>query len=156
MKTIMVYMADHTWTSQALHLACAVARNTGTDITLVRTMPVQHVSWLGTELGEMPLTPGDYQALREYQATAEDYGVNFCVQSMQCISLADALVEAADQLDAAMVFATLPEYSLSYWRKFQLWTLHRRLAAHQRQLHTLEQPLNVAAWTPSITVPAAK
>jgi hypothetical protein len=156
MKTIMVSMADHAWTSQAMHLACAVARNSGMEINLVRMMSVQHLLWLGMELGEVPPTREEYKALRDYQATAEDYGVNLCFETMQCVSLADALVDAADQLDAEMVFATLPENNLTYWRRFQLWMLGRRLAAKHRQLHTLEQPVKGAAWAPSVTVHATK
>jgi nucleotide-binding universal stress UspA family protein len=156
MNTIMVYIGEHKWTVQALHLACALARNNNTTVTLVRMVPVQHTRWLGTEAGNTPPTSEAYELLREYQATAEDYGVELVVCSMQYATLADALGEAADHLDTPVVFATLPQSVIPYWRKFQLWMLEHHLAANQRRLYTLDQPTNVETWTPSVTLNAAK
>src|SRR5215813_11249470 len=115
MTTTMVHMADHRWTSEALHLACALARNNQAEVALVRMMPVQHIAWLGTDFGNTPVTSQEYERLQEYQATAEDYGVDLSVQSMQYITLPEALVEAADHLGASVVFASLPKSHFPYW-----------------------------------------
>ena len=59
MKTILVEMAEPKWTEEALHLACALAQNTGAAVTLLDLIAVQHYSWLGTSLGEKALSPED-------------------------------------------------------------------------------------------------
>jgi len=156
MPTIMVQMAHHDWTLQALHLACAMSRNYKADVTLVRMLPVQHIGWLGTDYAHTPPTPEEYRHLQQYQATAHDYGVELSVIPMQYISLKEALVDAANELDAMAVFATLPRSGVSYWRKFQSWDMQRHLAAHHRMLYTLEQPSTNVERVPSIAIPAHK
>lgn len=156
MTTILVQMADKRWTLQALHLACALARNDESQVVLVRLMQVSHPSYLGTEFGMTTPTPGEYSALREYGAIAEDYGVELTVRPMQCLSIWDAVADAADCLDAGVVFAHVPPSRIPYRRKLQVWGLERRLAAAHRRLYTLEQPTNTTDWTPSITVRGAR
>jgi len=149
-------MARHDWTMQALHLACAMARNQRTNVTLVRMIPVQHIAWLGTEFANTPPTPQEHQCLRSYDATAEDYGVQLSIQSMQYVTLTDALVEAATYLEALAVFANIPPMSFPYWRKFQVWNLQRRMTSAHRMLYTLDQPASGTSWVPSVSVPAHK
>src|SRR5262245_49691972 len=104
MYTILVQKADDNWTMQALHLACAMARNTGAEVALLRLMQVQHLSYLGTPFGNNPPTHQEQNRLKEYALTAEDYGVELTLHSMQCTTLLDAVVEAAEYLDARVVF----------------------------------------------------
>jgi nucleotide-binding universal stress UspA family protein len=155
METILVQMAQEDWTMQAVHLACALARNNGAEVALLRLMPVPHPSYLGTSMGNQPPTEHEYRMLKEYAATAEDYGVSFTVNSMQCMTTLDAVAEAADNLDAKVVFAQVPESRIPYWRTFQIWNLKRQFHGGQRQLFTLDQPVNDPDWTPAITVKAA-
>lgn len=152
----MVQMARHEWTSQALHLACAMARNQRISVSMIRMLPVQHAAWLGTELADPLLTHQEYQQVREYQRAAETYDVQWSLQSMQYITLGDALVEAATHLDAIAVFAALPQSKIPYLRKFQIWNLQHKMAAGHRMLYTLDQPNKSATWAPSITMPAHK
>lgn len=156
MNTIMVRMDGERWTTDAMHLACTLAKNMNAGVTLVRLMCVQHTSWLGTDTGEMPPTASEQKALREYLAIAAKYDVRFEVRSMQYVSLVDALIEAADYLDAGVVFAKLPQGYLPLWHKFELWNLKRRLSASNRQLQTLEQPANTADWSPAVVIKAAR
>jgi hypothetical protein len=155
MKNIMVQIANKSWTMEALHLACAMARNSETTIALVRFMEVGHPSYLGTNMGNIAPTPQEYQDLQDYQATAEDYGVELEVRSIQCLSPLDVMAQAAEELDAEVVFARVPESAIPYWHKFQLWNLKRELSGQQRQLYTLDKPANVTEWVPSVTVNAS-
>jgi hypothetical protein len=152
MKKIMVQVTYKNWTMEALHLACAMARDGETSITLVRFMEVGHPSYLGTNMGSIAPTPQEYQELKDYQETAEDYDVELDVCSIQCLSALDVVAQAADELQAEVVFARVPESSIRYWRKFQVWNLERNLKGQQCQLYTLDKPANVAEWVPSVTV----
>jgi hypothetical protein len=158
MQTIMVHMADRTWTMIALHLASAMARSMGTEITLVKMTPVQHLSWLGTDFGSSNWTAQEREDLASYTATAEDYGVGLDPQMFQYATLPDAISDAAEYFDAQVVFATLPKSLIPYWHRFQLWALDRRLAGQHRRLYTLEQPPGPASvdWTPSVLVHAVQ
>ena len=144
---IMVLIADRTWTQEALHRACILARQRSASILLVKMIPVQHLSWLGTEFGYLSLSEKDYSEIADYQSTIEDYGVPSCVQLFQYATLADALVQCADHVNAQMVFATLSTSKIPFWRKYQLRTLRRRLARHQREF--IEQPVDVPASVPA-------
>src|SRR5689334_9925541 len=100
MQTIMVQAVDRNWTMAALHLACALARSTDAEIALVKMVPVQHISWLGTEFGYQNLTVHDHDELSAYQATAEDYGVLLNKEMFQYMTLPDAIADAAEYFDA--------------------------------------------------------
>jgi Universal stress protein family len=154
MKKIMVQVTNKSWTMEALHLACAMARNSDAIITLVRFMEVGHPSFLGSDMGSIAPTPQEYQELRDYQATATDYGVELEIRSIQCLSPLDVIAQAAEELEANVVFARVPENSIPYWRKFQLWNLERSLKGQNCQLYTLDKPANVTEWVPSVTVNA--
>lgn len=154
MNRIMVQVADKKWTTEALHLACAMARNSNMSITLVRFMEVGHPGYLGTDMGYIAPTTQEYKDLQEYTATAEDYGVELDMSSIQCLSPLDVVAQAAEELAAEVVFARVPETSIPYWRKFQLWNLKRELKGQHCQLFTLDQPENAEAWVPAVTVKA--
>lgn len=156
MNTIMVQLRDRQWTLQALHLACAMARNQQSDVTLVRMVPVQYMTWVGTDLANVPMSSDEHQLVDELVATAEDYGVRICIQNMQYFTLTEALVEVAATLESKTVFATLPATSLPYWQRFQLWNLQRQLNRRDCQLHTLEQLATSVTPTPSVTIQPAK
>lgn len=150
--TILVQIADESWTMQAVHLAAALARNCGAKLVLFRLIPVRHLSYLGSEIGDTPVTSKEYMRLRSYEATAEDYGVEPTIASMQCISNLDAVAEGANQLNAQVVFARVPESRIPCWQRYQSWRLERRLK--QRTLYTLTNPPRIPNWIPHITVKA--
>jgi hypothetical protein len=156
MKTIMVQMADRKWTMQALHLACALARNNHAEVVLLRLTPVKNLGLLGSELANVPPSDDEYEDLGRFGQTAEDYGVPMRVQPMQYTTLIDAIDQAAEFLGAQAVFAKLPQNAIPYWRKFQVWSLSRSLASRCCQLYTLDEPTTDVEWTPSVTVKAAK
>jgi hypothetical protein len=155
MKPFMVQLAERTWTLQAMHLACAMARDEGASVVLLYLMKVDHILWLGTELGDLPPTDQDHQLLNECESVAELYGVTLSLEWMQCHTLVGALTQAADALDAQGVFAQLPQSKLAFLNPLQHWNLKRQLKAQRRELYTLEQP-DEAAWTPAVTVKASR
>ncbi len=148
-------MADETWTLQALHFACALARNYDARVILVRLMQVQHLGFLGTEFGSTPLSSKEYAAWLNYAATAEDYGVALVRQSMQCWSPLEAIADAADYVDAQVVFVHIPHSHIPYVDKLQRWQLQRRLGKANRQLYTLE-PADENSRTPSVVINSAQ
>jgi hypothetical protein len=133
-----------------MHLASALVRNEGGEVALLRLLPVQHLSFLGTSLGDVSPTGQEYEDLKQYAATAEDYGVDMTVYTMQCYAPLEAVAQAANQLDAQVVFASVPPSHIPYWHRFQTWKLARRL--NHRQVFTLDQPAEFHNWVPSITV----
>ena len=137
-QTIMIQVGERTWTVETLHSACILARKTGAEIALVKMIPVQHLSWLGTDFGYRLFTEHDRQELHDYELTLEDYGIQFSINVIQYTMLIDALVQAAKNLDAQVVFAQLPKSPIPYWHQFQTGMLRRRLVYQHRQL--FEQP----------------
>ena len=141
MKTIMVQMADEQWTKQAMHLASSLARNIDGKIALLRLVLANNPGLLGW--GIAPPTAEEQRQMEEYAAIAEDYGVEFCVQPMQYISVDGALAQAAELLNASILFAYITQSMIPFWTKFRLWRLLRQL--DNCHLYTLDdgQPLSV-------------
>jgi len=134
---ILVQMSDYTWTMEALHLACGLARRQGVYITLLRLIPVQP-HWLGTDYGWAIESFHEWKNMSEYRATAEDYGVELVVQPMQYISFHDAVIQVVSFLKAAVVFVHIPSSSFSWWDRFRIRGLERRLAKVNCHLQTLD------------------
>ncbi len=130
---IMVQISDCEWTLEALHCAGLLARNTSARVVLVKMIPVQHVNWLGTEWGYANLTDQDRAELADYQATIEDYGVEFAPLLFQYVTLAEAIAQAAEFVNAQIVFAKIPESVIPFWTRFQRWSLNQHFAHQNRQ-----------------------
>jgi hypothetical protein len=92
------------------------------------------VGWLGTEFGSMDFSERERADLRNCEATVEDYGVPFSSHVFQYVTLVEALSEAADYVEAQIVFATVPNSIIPYWQEFQVRRLRHLLAHHGRQL----------------------
>lgn len=135
----MVQVADRAWTLEALHCACLMARQMSATVAIVKMIPVQHPGWLGTEWGNMYFTEQDKRDLDDYQATVEDYGITCNLVPFQYMTLADATGDAAEQLEASVIFAKLPPTLLPFWRKVLVWGLKRRLSRQGRLL--IEHPV---------------
>lgn len=146
---IMIQIADRDWTLDALHEACRMARRSPAAIALVCMIPVQHTAWLGTDWGYMNFSERDQRGLEDYQATVLDYGLECRTARLQYADFADGLVDAAEQLDARIVFAKLPASLLPIWRRFQLLWLNRRLSNQQRQF--IPQPTHLIAPMPVLS-----
>jgi uncharacterized protein YjbI with pentapeptide repeats len=131
---IMVQIADREWTMDALYRACRLGRTMPTHIALVKMIPVQHMGWMGTELGNQNYSEQDLREIVNYEATIEDYGIEFSSTVFQYSDLDEAILQAADMLNASIVFATLPKSVIPFWRNWQLQNLRRRLWRDQRVL----------------------
>lgn len=139
-----------------MHLACAMARNTHSNLVLLHLIRVRSPYLLGTELGVIPPSRRELKDIVEYDMIAEDYGVETALQPMGYISLTDALVQAAERTHASVVFAHVPESVFPFWRKFQVWDLRRQLMALGCQLYTLDKPKQPEEWVPSVSLKATK
>ena len=145
-QIIMVQILDREWTQEALHCACRLARNTSATIVLVKMIPVQHPGWLGTDLGYQNFTAQEQAEYADYQTTLEDYGVEFTALLFQYLTLTDAIAQAAEHVNAQIVFARVPDSIIPFWTQFQQWSLKRQLTRQQRRLikdlvYDLDDPL---------------
>jgi hypothetical protein len=148
MGSILVQMAEHEWTMLALHRACSQAREQGLDVVLLRLMQVEHISYLGSEFGEVAITLEEYAQMQEYAATAEDYGVTLTVEQVQMLSPLDAVVDAAQELDARTIFACVPPSPIPLLRELRMHHLERRLRGTGRLLFTLDQAEGTQTFAP--------
>jgi hypothetical protein len=122
--SIMVVVGDRTWTLQAMHLACAIGRDNSGLVVVVKMVRVNNPVLLGDASGLVHYSAHDRHALQECEATAEDYNVPFRLHVCTYADYAAGLAAAADQLDAALIFAPPPHSRLQPWNRFQTWRLH--------------------------------
>lgn len=146
--SIVVCVADHRWTLDALHLASALARDTRLPIHLVQFIQVDHPLQLGTDYGYAHFSRQAQALMREYQATLEDYGVPFDTGLYQYVTLSGGIVDVVEQCSAQAVFASLPAGVVPWWNRLQRWTLRRRLQRRNCALFTLDTPLDTLIWLP--------
>ena len=151
-NTIMVVIGEHDWTLKAVHLASAVALSRGSQVLLLKMVPVRHPILLGTDLGYVDLTYQDQRKIVEYQCAAARYGVKVESCIFQYTGYISGLIDAADQFHADMVFAMPPKRLFALQRRIDVWWLTRALAQDHRTLYTLEQTGDQTEWTPQVTV----
>ena len=150
MKTVIVQMSDKQWTMEAMHLACALARNIDGRIVLLRLVLANNPGLLGW--GIMRATTEEERRIKDYAAVADDYGVQFCVQPMQYVTFMDALAQAAGNLNASFLFALIPQSSFPMWKRFRLWNLKRQLGDCRLCLLDGDQPFNLEKPIPSTVI----
>ncbi len=149
-QNILICIDEPQWTLEALHLASALALDTGWPIRLVKLVPVGGPTLLGQDGAYRQVTPAESREVQSYIATLQDYGVTYSLTLFQYLTRADAIVDVAGELDAPVVFATLPHSRLAWWRRFGLWTLRRQMAQQGRKLYTLENALEALVWSPPV------
>ena len=149
--TVLLVPGEQEWTSKALHLACAMARSNDGEVILVKMVPAGHPALLGTPEGYRNVTSDELRVLGDLVMTGENYGVPVNVTLCQYVSYARAMVDAAEQLGAAAVFARLPKSHFSLWARYQTWRVRSILARHGCTLHTVELAGGPLEWTPSAT-----
>ena len=147
-QIILVCIADHQWTLEALHLASSLALDTGWSVELVKLVPVDNPYQLGVADAYRHYTLAEQEQVDAYVKTLEDYGVDFTLTLFQYISRAEAIVDAAEQVDASVVFATLPHGLFAFWRRIELWNIRRQLKHQHRTLYTLDNALEALVWPP--------
>jgi hypothetical protein len=140
-QPILICSADDEWTLEALHLASAASYHTGQSIILLQMVPVDHPYYLGQDFENRRYSAKEQRIMRQFQRVLEEYGVSYQASPFQYVSLAEAIVDAAEQFDAATVFATLPASRLPFWRRFEMWSLRRTMKRQQRAFYALDDPL---------------
>ena len=143
---IMVVTGEHAWTLQALHLAAAMARETGASLLLVERVRVSHLEYLGAGLREALLPYERLVALSEYSAAICDYGIEVAVAPYEYTDYIGGLLSAAEQVAPLAVFAPAPGGRLPLLAAARLWYLRRAL---RRPLYTLGAGDGAAVWTPA-------
>lgn len=156
MGTILVQISDRKWTTQAMHFACAMARNTYSQLVLLHLIKVRSPYLLGTEIGVIPPTSGELEDIDEYETIAEDYGLEVVLQPMQYVSFPDALTQAAEYTHAAVLFTHVPESVFPFWHQLRLWNLRRQLTSQGCQLYTLDEPVQTEEWVPAVRLKASR
>lgn len=142
MDKIMVCLSkDKQWTAKAVQLACGLAKDIQAEIVLVKMIPVDHLSWLNSEAGYAHLQEDDFMEAACFGRICTDDGVAVSFLPFQYYTLADAIVDAADYLNAGAVFATLPPSLVKPWHRFQMKSLEHHLNAHRHSLYALDKPL---------------
>jgi hypothetical protein len=139
MKTILLQLADESWTIDAVHLASAMAANTGMSLTLLRLIPVNNPGLLGTPL-QHELSRKELAFFQKCLEIARAYNIEVSIQPMQYLTRIDALAQAAESCDSQIVFAPLPISPIGLWRKWQHWRL--KTALQPRRLYTLDEPIS--------------
>lgn len=136
-QSLMVVLGDRQWTQQAMHLACAMARDAGALVIVVKMVNVNHPLLLGDAAGLRDYTREDRCLLQDCAATAEDYGVTFRLQVFAYASYVSGVVSAVEQIGVSTLFMPPLSGPLAFWNRFMLWRLRR--AVH-KPLYTLQTP----------------
>ena len=144
--TIMVVTGEHNWTMQALHLAAAMARETGASLLLVERVPVTRLEYLGAGLREALLPYDRLTALHEYCAAIRDYGIEVAVAPYEYTDYVGGLLSAVEQVAPLAVFAPAPTGWLPVVAAARLWYVRRAL---RRPLYTLGAGDGAATWAPA-------
>lgn len=131
---IMVQVAEPEWTLNVLHAACKLARSCGGTVEFVHMTCARHLSYLGSEMGYLDLDEKDKNLLQVYVDTVEDYGLTCGVTIYQYCTMYEAIIGAADQLAANVVFAKLPKSMIPFWSDCQFELLRVRLARQHVEL----------------------
>jgi hypothetical protein len=131
---ILIHIGDREWTLQALRSACLLARRTSASIALVKMIPIRHHRWLGTDMGDVNYTVREQRHFARCQAIVEGQGIACTPLLFQYVTLTEAIVQAVEHVHAQVVFIQLPDSGVPFWRRFQLWSLNRRLVRQHCQL----------------------
>ena len=139
MKPVAVVIAEPTWTTKAMHLACALARNTQSPLILLDFRRTKNVALLGSGIGYDTPTMAEYVTLRDYFMIAEDYGVLMTVQPVEYESYADTLVQMVELFAPTTLFTEAPKSLIPALSRFITWQVRRQLEHLNCKLYTLDE-----------------
>lgn len=124
LPALMVILGDRSWTLQAMHLACAMARDSGGMVYAVKMVRVNNPVLLGDSAGYVNYSTQDRHALQDCEHTAQAYAIPFRPHVCIYANYAAGLATAAEQLDAAVLFVPPSLGRLVLWNRYQRWRLH--------------------------------
>jgi hypothetical protein len=142
---ILVVIGEEKWTRQAMHLACAMARNLDASVALIRLVPVANPHQLGNIYRSPDVDPNHRALLYELLATAEDYQTKTEIIRLHYASYINGISSAVAELQALALFSPAPRHQSHLWYRFQLWRMRRAVKC---PLYTLD-PANQPAWAQS-------
>lgn len=142
MPPVIVVVSEFSWTVKAMHLACALARNTQTPLMLLDFRMTKNVGLLGMGIGYNPPTIQEYAELKDYGMIAEDYGVLMSIQPVEYESFSDALVQMVELFEPQTIFATLPKSVIPFFSQMQLRAVRRQLGDLNCKLYTLDETMS--------------
>jgi hypothetical protein len=102
----------------------------------------------------MNLTNKDQQALRDYEKVVESCGIEVQTCLLQVVSSLKGIIDAADAVDAQIVFAQVPHSLIPFRHAWQTRILRRSLETRQRQVYMLDYQGTPPDWKPSPPIPA--
>ncbi len=160
--TILIITGDAAWTRRAVHLAAAMARSDTArsdaarsgaargacdELCIVQLLPVSRLEDLGANAREELLSYGQFEALAEWTATAESYGVAVRVELFEYTDYSGALLSAAEQIAPRAMFAPPPGGRPVLFAHAREKLLRRRLG---RPWFTLGDGDGPPAWSEAI------
>lgn len=149
MGNIIVQLTDRQWSIQTLHLASALARNTGSYVTLLHLMLAHNPGLLGSDLAITAPSLEEQSQFSEYSEICEDYGVDCILQPMQYVSLFGALQDAAMILKANAFFVKKPDSRFTVWNQLWTWRLHQVMHSTGCQCYLVDTNTRMIDWIPA-------
>lgn len=146
---ILVVLGVEKWTRQAMHLACAMARNLDASVAIIRLVPVSNPHQLGATDRTPERNPQCLALQHELLATAEDYQTKAEVIRLHYASYNSGIGSAAEELQALALFSPPPRHTVKWLRTFQLWRLRRAVKCPLYTLDPADQPAFVQTPKPA-------
>ena len=140
-STLLVQMAESKWTACAMKVALDKARETNSDIVLVKFVPTRYTNWIIDDVANYEFSESECDELAQFEIMARKMGVNMRTQIVKYDAFEPALATTADMLNARLVL-TQPTHDLH--------ALASVLKTHDHKLCTVEQPAVTVGWTPEL------
>lgn len=137
-QTILVEMTGAKRTWEAMYAACQLAREAGDKVVLVKMLPLDYLQWIADDCAEYTFSEGETEDIRNYHHIADEFEVAFEVRLIPYTDWESALVRAADELNARIVFARPPESIVPFFHHAPLRHLQHVMEAHHHELHPME------------------
>ncbi|MFO7664982.1 MAG: hypothetical protein R6X18_20670 [Chloroflexota bacterium] len=148
---ILVVTDEEKWTRQAMHLACAMARNLDASVALIQLVPVANPYQLGN-IDHPPDFDPDHQAfINELLVTSEDYQTKTEIIRLHYASYINGISSAAEELQALGLFSPPSRYKGHLWERLQSWRLRRAVKCPLFTLDPADQPGWVQSPKPALT-----
>ncbi|QPC83371.1 hypothetical protein G4Y79_03040 [Phototrophicus methaneseepsis] len=152
----MVQLEEPRWTTQALHLASALARHTRSRIVLLSLNLARNPGLLGSEVATPPLSSQQCAQIYEYSLICEDYGVDCSLHQMQYVTYRAALQQVRVNLNACAIFAKKPDSRYGWWNQMNAWWLMKAVQTADCPLYLVDETTRSIDWVPArVKVPEA-
>ncbi|MCC6614104.1 MAG: hypothetical protein IT320_11550 [Anaerolineae bacterium] len=138
---VMVEMGSLRWTIEAMRAACPEAKRIGAKVVVTLLMPESQCTLAGIDPETYVFSADEQNEVREYQAIADMHGVELQTRAFEYHDLAHGIVDAADALDAQVVYAHLPATLLPFQHQRQVRHLAKELGSHHHELRNFEAPV---------------